>query len=86
MSKALMSSVFKVLRNGLLRYILYACPNLMWIQTGIAQRYMQQQCLDYFATRSSCVCARWMPCRIRRWTHNQVKVRASRACLSLFSR
>lgn len=34
---------------------------------------MQQQCLDYFATRSSCVCARWMPCRIRRWTHNQVK-------------
>ena len=28
MSKPVMQPVFKVLRNGLLRYILYTCPNL----------------------------------------------------------
>ena len=28
MSKAVMQPVFKVLRNGLLRYILYTCPKL----------------------------------------------------------
>ena len=28
MSKPLITFVFKVLRNGLLRYILYTCPNL----------------------------------------------------------
>ena len=28
MSKPVMTSVFKLLRNGLLRYILYSCPNL----------------------------------------------------------
>ena len=28
MSKTVMSPVFKVLRNGLLRYIPYTCPNL----------------------------------------------------------
>ena len=30
MSKPVMPLVFKVLRNGLLRYILYTCPNLWW--------------------------------------------------------
>ena len=30
MSKPVMTFVFKVLRNGLLRYILYTCPNLWW--------------------------------------------------------
>ncbi len=29
-SKPVMTFVFKVLRNGLLRYILYTCPNLWW--------------------------------------------------------
>ena len=28
MSKPVITFVFKVLRNGLLRYILYTCPNL----------------------------------------------------------
>ena len=28
MPKPVITSVFKVLRNGLLRYILYTCPNL----------------------------------------------------------
>ena len=30
MPKPVMTFVFKVLRNGLLRYILYTCPNLWW--------------------------------------------------------
>ena len=30
MSKPVMTFVFKVLRNGLLRYILHTCPNLWW--------------------------------------------------------
>ena len=30
MSRPVMTFVFKVLRNALLRYILYTCPNLWW--------------------------------------------------------
>ena len=52
MSKPVMTFVFKVLRNGLLRYILYTCPNLWWRS---CPKYYGMDCFGtYFTHVQTC--------------------------------
>ena len=73
MSKPVMSLVFKVLRNGLLRYMLYTCPNL-WcnsfnvLRNGLL-RYMLDTCPDLWC--NSCSKCYGMNCLGTCFTHVQ---------------
>ena len=56
MSKPVITFVFKVLRNGLLRYTLYACPNLRL--RSCSKGYGMDNSGAYFTHVQTCDCVR----------------------------
>ena len=52
MSKPVITFVFKVVRSGLLRFILYTCPNLWW--RSCSKCYAMDCCGSYFTHAQTC--------------------------------